>query len=112
MAKRKTAKKKVPAKGPAAKSEEKSPSASAVAEELNLSSLKKIFDEASKAEDKGFGLRQADVECPYCGEEFEISVDPSEEGQEMIQDCSVCCRAITFDVQVVDGELSINAYRD
>jgi len=112
MGKRKTAKKKAPSKKPAAKSPAESPATAVVAEDIDSTSLRKIFDDASKAEDKGFGLRQADVECPYCGEEFEISVDPSEEGQEMIQDCSVCCRAITFDVQVIEGELSINAYRD
>lgn len=115
MAKRKTTKKKVSTKGRVAKSQAKVPAeapAAAVAEGADFSSLRKIFEDASKAEEKGFGLRQADVECPYCGEEFEISVDPSEEGQEMIQDCSVCCKAITFDVQVIEGVLSINAYRD
>lgn len=78
----------------------------------DLDSLQKIFDDASRNEDSGWGLRTTDVECPYCGEEFEISVDPSEENQEMIQDCQVCCHPITFSVEILDGELTVEAYRD
>ncbi len=110
MTKRKASKRKASPKRRAAKSRIANPAAAAVVEDIECASLRKIFDDASKAEEKGFGLRQADVECPHCGEEFEISVDPSEEGQEMIQDCQVCCKAITFVVEVIDGELSINAY--
>ena len=31
-----------------------------------------------------------DVQCPYCGEWQELSLDPDSEG-EMVQDCEVCC---------------------
>ena len=31
--------------------------------------------------------------CAFCGEENEITIDPTEgEQQELIQDCAVCCR--------------------
>ncbi len=31
--------------------------------------------------------------CAFCGEENEITIDPTEgDHQELIQDCAVCCR--------------------
>jgi hypothetical protein len=33
------------------------------------------------------------VQCPYCGEEMEMAVDPgSGPRQEYVEDCQVCCR--------------------
>lgn len=40
------------------------------------------------------------IDCPFCGERFEIGIDPGAQGQ-MIQDCDVCCRPISL---VVGGE--------
>lgn len=35
----------------------------------------------------------AAVQCPYCGEEVEIGLDPgSGTTQEYVEDCQVCCR--------------------
>ena len=31
------------------------------------------------------------IQCPYCWETLEISVDPVPE-QEYVEDCQVCCR--------------------
>ncbi len=53
-------------------------------------------------------LEMIKVDCPYCGEIFETTVDCSsldeggEEKQEYIEDCYVCCRPIVFTVYVVD----------
>lgn len=33
-----------------------------------------------------------DVTCPYCGEPNSISVSAEEDGEEFVQDCTVCCR--------------------
>jgi hypothetical protein len=34
--------------------------------------------------------------CPYCGEPAEVDLDagslPGDNGDELVQDCSVCCR--------------------
>ena len=77
----------------------------------DIDSLRKIFDEAKKFEaDASSGLRYVDVQCPYCGEDFEITVDPGEQGQEMIQDCRACCKPITFFVEENDGEVTVDAY--
>lgn len=43
------------------------------------------------------------VGCPYCGELIEVVLDPSVEHQTYIEDCSVCCRPIVFDVTAEDG---------
>lgn len=40
------------------------------------------------------------ISCPYCGEWFDISIDLSVEEQSYIEDCYVCCRPISFIVEV------------
>ncbi len=47
--------------------------------------------------------------CPYCGERFELIVDPSVNNQSYIEDCFVCCRPIVFTVVVDDEDISIDA---
>ena len=42
------------------------------------------------------------VECPYCGEEVEIYLEPDVRGS-FVQDCEVCCNPWTIRV-VRDGE--------
>ncbi len=55
---------------------------------------------------------ESNVQCPYCGEEIGIVVDPSEEEQDYIEDCSVCCNPIQFRVSCVEGEVhSVQAER-
>ena len=47
------------------------------------------------------------VNCPYCGEPFETSVDCSVSAQEYIEDCPVCCHPIVFSIAVDwDGALA------
>jgi hypothetical protein len=43
------------------------------------------------------------VECPYCGEAIELSVDASVEAQHYVEDCSVCCRPIEVEITVDEG---------
>ena len=42
------------------------------------------------------------VECPYCGEEVEIYLEPDVRGS-FVQDCEVCCNPCTIRV-VRDGQ--------
>ena len=36
---------------------------------------------------------EASVECPYCGESVEITLDPgSGTEQEYVEDCEICCQ--------------------
>lgn len=56
------------------------------------------------------GVEPREISCPYCGEMIEILVDPSEEHQSYIEDCSVCCRPITMTVVTdADGILHVHA---
>jgi hypothetical protein len=80
-------------------------------ENLDEDSLQKIFDDASKDEATSFALKMAEVDCPTCGEVFEVGVDPSEQGQEMIQDCQACCHPIGFTVEFVEGEAIVSSFR-
>ena len=47
----------------------------------------------------------AEIECPYCGESFTISVDTSQGDFTMIEDCTVCCRPMNIDLQCSPGEV-------
>ncbi|MCX7086935.1 MAG: CPXCG motif-containing cysteine-rich protein [Methylococcales bacterium] len=51
------------------------------------------------------GLQMESMQCPYCGEQIDVTVDCSVDDQEYIEDCSVCCRPILFSVQAIDGEV-------
>jgi len=51
----------------------------------------------------------AHVDCPYCGESLEITVDASVGQQEYIEDCQVCCKPIQFRIRMsADGTSSID----
>ncbi|MEA3405350.1 MAG: CPXCG motif-containing cysteine-rich protein [Pseudomonadota bacterium] len=55
-------------------------------------------------------LDSQNIQCPYCWETFEIVVDPSEEHQEYIEDCFVCCRPIHLIVEIDEvGDAHIQA---
>ena len=45
------------------------------------------------------------ITCPHCGEDFEVSFDPTEGDAEFIIDCEVCCRPMTVQVSVRSGEI-------
>jgi len=40
------------------------------------------------------------VVCPYCGEEFETSVDASAGLCSYVEDCQVCCQPIDMELRV------------
>lgn len=44
------------------------------------------------------------IQCPYCWETLETSVDPTVSEQEYVEDCQVCCQPIVLRV-VVDDQL-------
>ncbi len=53
------------------------------------------------------------IQCPYCGEPFDTTVDASGGSSSYIEDCQVCCRPIEISIEVSpDGRLnSVNAQR-
>lgn len=55
-------------------------------------------------------LEPARIQCPYCWESLDISVDPSVPQQDYVEDCQVCCQPILIHAQFEeDGELSVSA---
>jgi transcription elongation factor Elf1 len=51
-------------------------------------------------------LESITLQCPYCGESFVTSADPSAGSQRYIEDCAVCCRPIEVSLRAgADGEL-------
>ncbi len=52
------------------------------------------------------------VQCPYCGESFDTSVDLSAGAQCYTEDCHVCCQPIECSVSIdVAGELNAFSVR-
>ena len=46
------------------------------------------------------GLEAVNIQCPYCWETIEITVDCSVSSQEYVEDCEVCCRPIVMEVEL------------
>jgi hypothetical protein len=45
------------------------------------------------------------VLCPWCGEEYETTIDTSQEDFSTIEDCAVCCRPIELTIRSTPGEI-------
>ncbi|XKH00280.1 CPXCG motif-containing cysteine-rich protein [Marinobacter nauticus] len=45
------------------------------------------------------------VQCPYCWEMLEISIDPSVADQEYVENCQVCCHPILLTVHIDDQQV-------
>ena len=45
-----------------------------------------------------------EVECPYCGEPSTVSLDSTDQSQEFVQDCPVCCRPWSIRIRIVRGQ--------
>ena len=50
-------------------------------------------------------LEESIVTCPHCWEEVSLTLDLSEETQDYIEDCPVCCHAMRVLVTAEDGQL-------
>ena len=48
------------------------------------------------------GVQPRTVQCPYCGESFETTVDVSAGSTSYIEDCQVCCQPIELSLEVAD----------
>ena len=56
-------------------------------------------------------LETLGVQCPYCGEAIEVDIEPLDDEQEFIEDCSVCCRPIQYRVTLGDEGPAVTAER-
>jgi hypothetical protein len=46
-----------------------------------------------------------DVQCPYCGQSFELVIDTSIATQRFTTDCQVCCRPFQVVADCEPGEV-------
>ena len=81
-----------------------------------LYGLEPVIDPASEAATTGSdreAVQFTTIQCPYCGEPFETSIDASAGSTSYIEDCQICCRPIEIGLTVeADGALSsVNARR-
>jgi len=45
------------------------------------------------------------VQCPYCGQTFELTLDTSVANQRITTDCEVCCRPFEVVAECEPGEV-------
>jgi hypothetical protein len=45
------------------------------------------------------------VQCPFCGQSFELAIDTSVASQRFTTDCEVCCRPFEVVVDCEPGEV-------
>jgi hypothetical protein len=59
-------------------------------------------------------LEDTQIDCPYCGENFDLEVDCSAGGQQYIEDCPVCCQPIEISTSIdIEGNLQdVQAHRN
>lgn len=47
----------------------------------------------------------AEIQCPFCGQPFELAIDTSVESQEFTTDCEICCRPFNVVAECEPGEI-------
>ena len=45
------------------------------------------------------------IQCPYCGQAFDLVVDTSVESQTFTTDCEICCRPFVVSAECEPGEI-------
>lgn len=47
------------------------------------------------------------IQCPYCGQSFELAVDASLPEQQFTVDCEICCRPLRVSITCQAGEILV-----
>ncbi len=56
---------------------------------------------------------QITIRCPYCGEATGVHVDIDGDVDELVEDCTVCCRPILLHVEYDEaGDTIVSAARE
>jgi hypothetical protein len=45
------------------------------------------------------------IQCPFCGQRFDLTIDTSTASQRFTTDCEVCCRPFEVIVECEPGEV-------
>jgi hypothetical protein len=62
-----------------------------------LYGLEPVFEPGAST---GELLQFVTISCPYCGEDFETSIDLSSGSADYVEDCQVCCQPIVVAIEV------------
>lgn len=46
-----------------------------------------------------------EIQCPFCGQMFEIEVDTTVASQRFVTDCEICCRPLEVSAECEAGEV-------
>ena len=57
-------------------------------------------------------LEYVEIQCPYCGESFDVEIDCTAGSQSYIEDCQVCCRPITLLVDLDRNQPKVTAQQE
>lgn len=47
----------------------------------------------------------ASIQCPFCGQCFELAIDTTQPEQRFTTDCEICCRPMQVTVACAGGEI-------
>ena len=47
----------------------------------------------------------ATIQCPFCGQSFDVAVDTSVPSQTFTTDCEICCRPFELRTECENGEI-------
>jgi len=50
-------------------------------------------------------VEMENIQCPFCGQAFELAVDTSVPSQRFTTDCEVCCRPFEVQAECERGEI-------
>ena len=57
-------------------------------------------------------LREYQITCPYCWENYSLLLESAESAVELIEDCQICCHPIQIRLEMgFDGEMSLDTER-
>ena len=45
------------------------------------------------------------IQCPFCGQTFELAVDTTQASQRFTVDCEICCRPMEISLHCEAGEI-------
>jgi transcription elongation factor Elf1 len=45
------------------------------------------------------------IQCPFCGQSFDLAIETNDGSQRLIVDCEICCRPLEISVECEAGEI-------
>ena len=45
------------------------------------------------------------IQCPFCGQSFQLAIDTTESSQRFTTDCEICCRPFEVVAECQPGEI-------